>query len=183
MLSLSLCWNEEHRAAWWFFTVNSCRFWRFFIPFFVNVSSIWPPYKPQISFILLCRSYRQKWSQRFLFRACSPYTSWKDDNCSLCTIHKTALREASFVCAQTSATRWIGVCNIWYFLLTVHFESAMPSVCCWHECMFPSDWFTIVDSVLEKNYLFLKAYVLTGIEPSLTHTLNRTILYFTHIHI
>jgi hypothetical protein len=43
-------------------------------------------------------------------------------------------------------------------------------------------WFRLktLDSVLEKNYMFLKAYALSGIEPSLTHILNRTILYVTH---
>jgi hypothetical protein len=42
------------------------------------------------------------------------------------------------------------------------------------------DWRQL-DSVLEEeNYMFLKAYALTDIEPSLTRVLNRTILYFTH---
>jgi hypothetical protein len=46
-------------------------------------------------------------------------------------------------------------------------------------------WFRMktLNSVMEKNYMFLKAYALNGIEPSLTHILNCNILYFTHTHL
>jgi hypothetical protein len=40
-----------------------------------------------------------------------------------------------------------------------------------------------LDSVMEKNYMCLKAYALNGIEPSLTHIKSYHFVFHTHTHL